>query len=190
MRTYYFVIDGKQYGPVKLDEVSALGITPTTLTWYEGMDNWAQAAAIPEIADIIYAKQKTETEKPATTVPDEMPPVPEQNNQIQGTPSHPKEQPAIHPAESDDECPQPHLGLAIFSAIMFPTGIAAIVKTSLIKPRWQQGRYDDARWLAKTARKVSITSIILGAIMLALVITYYIALISALVSSSRHGYYY
>lgn len=188
MRTYYFVIDGHQYGPVQPDQVATLDITATTLTWYEGLDNWAQAATIPEIAAILADKEampENETSPQPAASGEEAVARPE----LPPPPSAPAiERPTG--TEPDEECPRPRLGLAIFSAIMFPTGIAAIVKTALIRTRWNEGRYDDARWLAKSAHKYSIMSIIIGSIFIALIIIYYIVIISILINSSRHGYYY
>ncbi len=144
---YYIAIDGKQSGPYSFDQLCSMGLKHDTLVWRQGMDNWAQAAAIDELSPAIIGNR------------------PGDNGS--GVPTY----------NEEDECPKPHLGLAIFAAIMFPTGIAAIVKTALIKVRWNQGRHDDARWLAKTARKYSIMSIVIGAILLAIVIFYYVMLI-------------
>lgn len=82
-----------------------------------------------------------------------------------------------------NECPKQSLGLAIFSAIMFPTGIVAIVKTALVKMRWNQGRYDDAYKLARSARRYAITSIIIGAILVVIYVVYYIALLALIAST-------
>ena len=169
MRTYYFVIDGQQYGPVKPDQVTDLDITPTTLTWHEGLENWINASDIPEIANILIQKR----ERPTADVPE-----PQIHNEE--PPVLPPATEKIQPVNTDSECPKPRLGLAIFSAIMFPTGIAAIVKTSLIKTRWAEGRYDDARWLAKSAHKYAIASIISGIALIAFIIFYYVMLISIL----------
>ncbi|MDE6449226.1 MAG: GYF domain-containing protein [Muribaculaceae bacterium] len=169
MRTYYFVIDDQQYGPVQPDQVTSLDITPSTLTWHEGLENWVKASDIPEIANIL-SQQRIQS--PAYT------PVPPVHDE------EPVSHPAtgnIHPVGTDSECPKPRLGLAIFSAIMFPIGIAAIVKTSLIKTRWEQGRHDDARWLAKSAHKYAIASIISGISLIAFIIFYYVMLISILI---------
>lgn len=164
MKQYFIAKDGKQTGPYSLEEVRSMSLSPDTLVWYNGMENWAKAATLPELEDLFTSDSNEPAQAP--------------NVSNQATP------------EPDDECPKQHLGLAIFSAIMFPTGIAAIVKTVLIKTRWQQGRYDDARWLAKTAHKYSIMSIILGAILIALVIIYYVVIISVLLHAGRHSYYY
>ncbi len=169
MHTYYFVIDGQQYGPTQLDQVAALDITPSTLTWHEGLENWIKASDIPEIADILTQKRNMSTADMHDT-----------QIQVEKPASQPTND-SIQPVDTDNECPKPRLGLAIFSAIMFPIGIAAIVKTSLIKTRWAQGRRDDARWLAKSAHKYAIASIISGIVMIAFIIFYYVMLISILI---------
>ena len=188
MRTYYFTIDGQQCGPVQLDQVAKLDITPDTLTWYEGLENWIQAAEIPEISAILTDKKTMPSiSRPAPPAIEEAKDTSGHTTAASNTQSGMSIQQKTEP---DEECPRPRLGLAIFSAIMFPTGIAAIVKTSLIKTRWEQGRYDDARWLAQSARKFSIMSIIIGAIFIALIITYYISIILFFINAHPHSQFF
>ena len=129
MKQYYIVIGGQQAGPYSVEELIVLPeYNSEAYVWSEGMTEWVQAGAVPELAE--------------------------------------------------NECPKPELGLAIFSAIMFPLGIAAIVKTALIKVRWNQGRYDDARWLAKTAHQYAVRSLVIGFVLLGIVLTYYFVLLA------------
>lgn len=151
---YHVVIDGKAAGPYTIEQIAQLNITPETLVWHTDLDNWVQAQTIPELKGLF----------------------------IDQTSANPNTEEQPQQVVAPGNCPQQHLGLAIFSAIMFPTGIAAIVKTILIRTRWNEGRYDDAIWLARSARRMSITSIIIGAVILLFYITYYSVLIATLLN--------
>jgi len=178
---YHAVIDGKAAGPYTAQQLVGIGIKEDTLVWYQGLSDWIMASSVPEIMDALAAARQS-------VIPEiTQDPVQVNVEQVETIDHHDTEEYAVEnehinngqPEEVQEygttvgECPEQHLGLAIFSAIMFPTGIAAIVKTVLIKTRWEQGRYDDARWLAKTARKYSIMSIIIGVILCAIFIMYY-----------------
>lgn len=156
MRQYYIMTADGQRGPLTIDEMKSAGLTPDTMVWYEGLDNWAKAAAVPELDPVLYSQA---TDDAVATV---------------------------DTSDTTDECPDPHMGLAIFSAIMFPMGIAAIVKSALVKSRWDAGRHDDARWLAETSHKYAIRSIWIGGILLALFMTYYTALILFILGAALH----
>lgn len=157
MKQYYIVIGGQQAGPYSVEELIVLPeYNSEAYVWSEGMTEWVQAGAVPELAGM----NNTPVEEQACDNTD--------NSQPQ----------AASPAEAENECPKPELGLAIFSAIMFPLGIAAIVKTALIKVRWNQGRYDDARWLAKTAHQYAVRSLVIGFVLLGIVLTYYFVLLA------------
>lgn len=167
MAQYYIVIDGQQSGPYSLDELISLPqYSHEAYVWCEGMADWAHAGEISELTALENAASEESMKGPQQPL-DEQP-----------------QSQAVHDGGTDTpgECPEPRLGLAIFSAIMFPIGIAAIVKTALIRVRWNQGRYDDARWLAKTAHKYAVTSIVTGFIFLGLFITYYIFIIEFILS--------
>lgn len=77
-----------------------------------------------------------------------------------------KYQPAGQYDDNGDSMPAPpsaHLLLAFIGAIMFfPTGIAAIVKSSLVGKRYNEYRFEDARWLSKSSKSWAIASIIIG----------------------------
>lgn len=171
MAQYYIVIDGQQSGPYSLDELISLPqYSHEAYVWCEGMADWAHAGEISELTALENAASEESMKGP------------QQPLEGQASSSADNYQQATSPAEPENECPEPRLGLAIFSAIMFPIGIAAIVKTALIRVRWNQGRYDDARWLAKTAHKYAVTSIVTGFIFLGLFITYYIFIIGFILS--------
>ena len=46
---YFAMIDGRQYGPMELDEMVKEGVRPDTYVWCKGMDDWAYASDVPDI---------------------------------------------------------------------------------------------------------------------------------------------
>jgi hypothetical protein len=53
MRTWYYARNGRQYGPVGIEEIKGLlgtgGLMPGDLVWREGMANWTPACEIEEL---------------------------------------------------------------------------------------------------------------------------------------------
>ncbi|MDE6695255.1 MAG: DUF4339 domain-containing protein [Muribaculaceae bacterium] len=46
---YFAMIDGRQYGPMELDEMVKEGVRPDTYVWCKGMDDWTEASEVPDI---------------------------------------------------------------------------------------------------------------------------------------------
>jgi hypothetical protein len=55
MKEIYYERDGKQIGPLPIDNVQQLHITGDTLVWFEGLPNWTKAKEIPELSSYIKA---------------------------------------------------------------------------------------------------------------------------------------
>lgn len=47
------IIDGQQKGPYPREVLKMQGLTPETYVWREGMEGWAQARTMPELADLL-----------------------------------------------------------------------------------------------------------------------------------------
>ncbi len=43
------MIDGRQYGPMQLDDMVKEGVRPDTYVWCKGMDDWTLASDVPDI---------------------------------------------------------------------------------------------------------------------------------------------
>ena len=50
---FYVFLDEEQQGPFSIEELSDMGITPETEVWAEGMDDWTDAANVPQLKDIL-----------------------------------------------------------------------------------------------------------------------------------------
>lgn len=46
---YFAMIDGRQYGPMELDDLVREGVRPDTYVWCKGMDDWMEASEVPDI---------------------------------------------------------------------------------------------------------------------------------------------
>ena len=50
MATWYVYQNNVQTGPVSEDQLSGMGLTPATLVWREGMEQWQPAGQVPELS--------------------------------------------------------------------------------------------------------------------------------------------
>lgn len=46
---YFAMIDGRQYGPMELDEMVREGVRPDTYVWCKDMADWEPASEVPDI---------------------------------------------------------------------------------------------------------------------------------------------
>lgn len=64
---YFAMIDGRQYGPMELDEMVREGVRPDTYVWCKGMDDWTYASDVPDICR--YFRQRLSGTLPSQTSP-------------------------------------------------------------------------------------------------------------------------
>ena len=53
MKHYFYSNGEKQFGPVTFNELKQVDITPETLIWFEGLENWTPAKYILELEEIL-----------------------------------------------------------------------------------------------------------------------------------------
>ena len=51
-KKYFIVRNDQKYGPYTKAELTDFGITPNTLVWFEGLENWTEARFIFELSDL------------------------------------------------------------------------------------------------------------------------------------------
>lgn len=143
----YFYLDSnnQRQGPVDADKLPDYGVKPSTLVWKTGMDDWAEAAKIPELADYFI--------KRAESVP---PPPPQQPQRPQ-----PSYQQPYFPTEKK---PDNLLIWSILSTVLccLPLGIVAIIYSNKVDNMWNAKNYEGAREAAKNARLFCFLSLGLG----------------------------
>lgn len=52
MKSYYYIENGQQKGPVSVKLLKQYGVKESTLVWCEGMSGWQQASYVPELKSI------------------------------------------------------------------------------------------------------------------------------------------
>ncbi len=50
---FYIIINDEQQGPFSISELAPLELSPDTEVWAEGMDDWAPASQVPQLATVI-----------------------------------------------------------------------------------------------------------------------------------------
>lgn len=56
MKKYFYSNGQDKEGPVTLEELKQKDITPKTLIWYEGLDDWKEAENVDELREIFELK--------------------------------------------------------------------------------------------------------------------------------------
>ena len=67
---YWAVIDNERKGPITFDELKEIGITPSTLVWKEGLENWVPAKDVEELAPLFEEIPLPAPSDPAPSVPE------------------------------------------------------------------------------------------------------------------------
>ncbi|WP_311140720.1 DUF4339 domain-containing protein [Porphyromonas endodontalis] len=46
---FYFIRNGQQIGPIEAEQLARENITPQTMVWRQGMEDWKEARLLPEL---------------------------------------------------------------------------------------------------------------------------------------------
>ena len=196
MANYYLSIDNQRRGPFPEEELVGNGMTPDSLVWRNGMDQWKRAAEVPELAQYLGL----------------MPQIPElpQNPAQYGQPQYPQGQYPQYPQgqypqypqyaqgqyqqEYDEDeyvppCPYNYLVWAILTTIFccVPFGIVAIVKASRVEGLYDDKRYDESEEMSRGAKNWIIAGVVAGIFSL---IIWIIIQIYTADKLSSYNYYY
>ncbi len=154
---YYYYVDAsrKQAGPYELEALVAQGITPQTLVWKQGMENWAPAAEVPEVAAALAAAVVVASPEPPQAPEPPLPPA--------GQATEPYQQPDPTPAE---EAPKDYLVWSILSTVLCCGGlslsVAGLVMSILTRSFNAKGDFSKARIFSKLALYFTIGGTVLG----------------------------
>lgn len=149
-REYYVYINKEQLGPVDGEKLKELDLTPDTLVWYDGLDEWVPASEAPGIQWLFNGEPEPEiaddTDTALQRTPDE--------TSVAGE----TEDAGAYNDEYLPEPPRTHIAWAVILTIIGAGvfGILAIVFYSVAKTRYNNGQYDLAehsagvgnRWLS------------------------------------------
>lgn len=98
MKIWIF-LDGKQQGPLTLDELRGLPITPETKVWFAGLPKWYPAGSLDELKSLFEEPSSSEAEE--VFVEEQVPAVPEPPV----VPQVPEAAPAPEPAVTNEDEP-------------------------------------------------------------------------------------
>lgn len=160
----YFYIDSnnEQKGPISPMQFAMHNITPDTLVWCEGMNDWTRAGSVAELHDCFTTRQ-AQTPPPYTY---------NNNNQQQA------QQPPMQPF------PDSNLVWAILTTIFccLPFGVVAIVYACKVNDRFIMGDIQGAIDASEKAKKWSLYGAI-GSIIIMLI--YFIFLFAVGLSAAK-----
>ena len=189
---YWAVIDNERKGPMTFEEMKEIGITPSTLVWKEGLENWVPAKDVEELAPLF-----EEIPLPAPSVPEpeqepESAPAPEattsnewqsgfsagwaaainSGNNSQQQPQQPT--PFSQPQQPVSDCPPTYLWLAITVLVVMtlcccnPFGLIAIVPlvyATKVKSAYEMGDVENAKSYSSKALYWSIGTIFISIVL-------------------------
>ncbi|MGN0213243.1 MAG: CD225/dispanin family protein [Muribaculaceae bacterium] len=176
MATKYWVnIDGIQSGPISRDELANLDFDPeVTYVWHQDLDDWQKIDQLPELADIVAAKQinipsaeqadetsaDTATSQGTATPPPlyyQCPPI--------STPVQSFTPPQIPEPDAAQEAPT-HLVWAVIVTLLCCqiTGIIAIIYGALASSANSHCNYERALKMSDTAQVWVMVSIAIGVV--------------------------
>ena len=155
MKQYYLVINGEKSGPFTIDQLATQQLTPETPVWTEGMSDWMPAQQVAELSSF-FAPQTPGPEMAQPTVPPQAPAynaAPSCGNPQLQTPN-------------GQVMPPNYLVWSILAALLccLPGGIVAIIYSTQVSSRFQQGDYAGANESSRNARKWVIISAIAAAV--------------------------
>lgn len=125
---YYIITDNQRHGPYDIEQLKTIGLTRSTKVWREGLDEWTDAADVPELA--------------ALAAPDFTPPTDTAGR------DYPK---PIRP-------PMPKTWLVesivvtLLCCLVF--GIIAIVYSTQVESNYISGNYEMAEYKSRQARNM------------------------------------
>lgn len=178
---YFAQIDGKQVGPLTLEDLPASGLRPTTYVWCKGMNDWRQAR---EVADICryYRNYITDLQHPKPSTPDnsttaQLPTADIDNNtpiKFRRFISADDIGAKVDAIEDINNPPKTWLTLAIIASIFcfFPTGLIAIFMHYQSKRLWLSGDKEGSHEAARKSKIWTGLTLCIGAILLALLIRF------------------
>lgn len=183
---YFAIIDGKQVGPMRLDEMPSYGITPDTYVWSKELDNWKKAREVGDVCRF-FRNRLFDAAHPGLAKKEEEVEInrnePENNEALNNVPIRFRRQiMKANPEEVDwtsfndkpDYTHEPDTWWPfplLLSLIFFPPlGILAVTMARKSRKAWQSGRNEEAHEYARKGKMAAGMSFSFGVIVFALVL--------------------
>ena len=180
---YFAIINGAQAGPMSKAQLALAGITPQTMVWRQGLQDWVKAETLPELNDVFmedsafggYARPEEQLNPYAN---DDRPVSPAPYNNYSDQPKRPNPynpygnggQPIAHTNWLPWAIVGTILGTA-FSCIGMIFGIIGIVKANKANGFYQNGLGAEGDVANSSAKVMTILALVLGGIGLVMMIT-------------------
>ena len=154
MKQYFLIINGEKSGPFTIDQLATQQLTPETPVWTEGMSDWVPAQQVAELSSLFASQAPI----PEASQPTATPQAPAYN----AAPAYGNPQPQ---APNTQVVPPNYLVWSILVTLFccIPGGVVAIVYSTQVSSRFQQGDYAGANESSRNARKWVIISAIAAA---------------------------
>lgn len=174
----YYAEGSERRGPVSINQLAAMNISPDTYVWYQGLDNWTPASQAPLTAHLFASKSAPRYGAPTP-----------QYGAPQGQPmrpQYPSKEPSFAPGGYDrpPSRPDTYLVWAILTTLFccLPFGIVSIVYASQVNSYYNNGQYDSAIDASRKAKKWAMWSALSSIIIAVLYILFYVILGAAVLS--------
>lgn len=184
----YFYLDAanNQKGPISPNRFADNGVTPDTLVWCQGLENWTRAAAVDELKDFFRAGA-TSPRPEAPKAPQAPPPYNAQSTSYDSGSNNSYNNNSCSGSNSCSPrpwlpCPETNLVWGILTTIFcfMPFGIVSIVYASKVNNLYLNGQYEAAVKASDSAKKWALislaTSVGLGVIIVLLYIFFFVTL--------------
>lgn len=143
---YWIVINEERIGPLTIEELKGYDLKADTPVWYAGLEDWIQADQVAELAELLNSEATDVVEnfeEEATEVVDAEPVSEPESTQ----PKMAVEEKPLRP------CPPSYLVWAVLVVVLCcaPLGIPAIIYSSQVKTKYNNGDYSGARKASERA---------------------------------------
>lgn len=154
---YFAMLGSQRVGPMTLDELKTIGLTPVTPVWRTGMADWAQASTLPELASCF---------GPAPSYPPYNGSYPYGNQSARTDYGNTPGNGYYNPQESGQmpQRPDTYLVWSIVVTVLccLVGGIVALVYSSKVNSCYDRGDYEGALSASNSARTWCIISAVVG----------------------------
>lgn len=152
---YYAMIGGQRLGPMSLDDLRTLALTPSTPVWRPGMADWADASTMPELAHLFGAPEPPQT---GYRPYHEQPPYAGQQMPYQ----------QYAPGYDNSFRPQRPNNYLVWAIVVTVCccligGVVALIYSSKVNSAYDRGDYAGAQSASSAARMWCIMSAVIGA---------------------------
>lgn len=153
MKKYFYIRNGQKQGPFSLEEMRTQCITPETMVWFAGLEEWTAARNLEELKPFL-AAENIETPQVCAA-------------------------PVIEMPEKRVVPPRTWLAESILATIFccLPFGIVGIVYAAKVENRFYSGDIDGAELASKEAKRWTVISFWLGLASIVITVLFYFFMI-------------